>query len=233
MGRLYGTKVDEKRWKIVEIDSNDYHSYKLIDKDNEEIYFLNHIIGIEQVTDDEFLIYRRANYNYFEIVRYKLQKSELMQLFSKRFSQFYFVSDDRIMFTCWGSVGPYRCTGIYSIKDNVMLEEAKWLDDTIIDVYENDENPKKITLYVEDTLSSYILGNYKLLFTVDPKTLQPNSDCYSQLRDDFIKVSSKEDIENIKSEEQKRIMVIEEQLNRQKHNQIKKAKEKLLVKMKK
>lgn len=42
----------------------------------------------------------------------------------------------------------------------------------------------------------------KLLFTVDPNTLQPNSDCYSQLRDSYIKVSSKEDIESIRLEEQ-------------------------------
>ena len=33
MGRLYEAKVDAKRWKIVEIDNENYHSYKLIDKE--------------------------------------------------------------------------------------------------------------------------------------------------------------------------------------------------------
>ena len=94
MSRLYETKINEKRWKIVEIDNENYHSYKLIDKEKEEIYFLNHIIGVEQVADDEFLVYRRANYDEFEIVRYKLQQSKFIKVFEKKFSQFEFISDD-------------------------------------------------------------------------------------------------------------------------------------------
>lgn len=230
MSRLYEVKVDKKRWKIVETDNENYHTYKLIEKEKEEIYFLRHIIGVEQVTDDEFLVYRRVNYDDFEIARYKLQNSTINQLFAKKFSQFYFISDDRIMFTYWGNTGPYRCGGIYSIKDNKILEEAKWLDGAAIDLYKDDENPDEIKLYVEEALPSYKLGNPKLLFTVDPETLQPNSDCYSQLRDSFIKTNSKEDIENIKSEEQKNIRIIEEQMYQQEREQLQKAKEKVLVK---
>lgn len=232
MSRLHEAKVDEKRWKIVETDDENYNSYKLIDKEKEEIYFLNHIIGVEQVTDDEFLVFRRANYDDFEICRYKLQKSKFMQLFSKRFRQFYFISDDKIMFTYWGNTGPYRCGGIYSIKNNKMLEEAKWLEGTAIDIYKDDENPEKIILYVEKELYSHILHNQKLLFTVDPNTLQPNSDCYSQLRDCFIKVSGKEDIHSIETEEQKNIRIIEEQMYQKEREQLQKAKEKVLVRKK-
>ncbi|MEE3342735.1 MAG: hypothetical protein VZS44_01435 [Bacilli bacterium] len=228
MSRLYETKADEKRWKIVEIDKENYNSYKLIDKENEEIYFLNHIIGFEQVTDDEFLVFRRANYDDFEIVRYKLQKSKFIKLFSERFSQFYFISDDRIMFTYWGNTGRYRCGGIYSIKDNSMLKEANWLEGTIIDIYKDDENPDEIKLYVEKEIYSYRLNNQKLIFTVDPNTLLPNSDCYSQLRDSFIKVSSKEDIDKIESEEQKNIKIIEEQMYQKEKEQLQKAKQKVL-----
>lgn len=230
MSRLYEAKVDEGRWKIVETDNENYHSYKLIDKAKEEIYFLNHIIGIEQVTEDEFLIFRRANYDTFEISRYKLQKAKFTKLFSKSFSQFYFISDDRIMFTYWGNTGPYRCGGIYSIKDNNMLEEAKWLYDTAIDIHVNDANPEEIKLYVEKELYSYELRNQKLMFTVDPNTLQPNSDCYSQLRDSFIRISSKDDIEKIVSEDQKNIRIIEEQMHQKEREHLQKAKEKLLVK---
>lgn len=229
MSRLYEAKVDEKRWKIIEIDNENYHTYKLIDKEKEEIYFLKHIIGVEQVTDDEFLVYRRVNDDDFEIDRYKLQKSTFEQLFVKRFSQFCFISDDRIMFTYWGNTGPYRCGGIYSIKDNKMLEESKWLDGAAIEVYKDDNNPNEIKLYVEEKISSYKLDNPKLLFTVDPNTLQPNSDCFSQLRDRFIKISSKEDIKNIKAEDQEKIIIIEEQMYQQECEQLKKAKEKILV----
>mgnify|MGYP003571575913 CR=1 FL=1 len=59
MCRLYEVKVDEKRWKIVEIDNEIYHTYKIIDKEKEEIYFFKHIIGVEQVNEDEFLFYNR------------------------------------------------------------------------------------------------------------------------------------------------------------------------------
>ena len=132
-------------------------------KDKKRSYYLNHIIGIEQVTDDEFFVYRRANSDDFEIGRYKLQNSTINQLFAKRFDQFYFISNDRIMFTNWGNTGPYRCGGIYSIKDNKILEEAKWLDGSAIDIYIDDENSDKIILYVEQELSSYKLHNPKLL----------------------------------------------------------------------
>lgn len=229
MSRLYDAKVDQKRWKIVETDNKNYHSYKLIDKEKEEIYFLNHIIGIEQVTDDEFLVYRRANYDDFEIIRYKLQESKLIQLFNKKFSQFHFISDDRIMFTYWGNTGPYRCNGIYSIKGNKMLEDAKWLDGAAIDVYKDDNNPEKIKLYVEDEITSCCLGNQKLLFNVDPDTLQPNSVCYSELRDSYLKVANREDIERIKAEDQKKIEIIGKIFFQQEQEQLKKAKEKVLM----
>ena len=228
MNRLYDIKVDERRWKIVKVDSEYYNSYKLIDKDNEEVYFLNHIIGFEQVTGDEFLVYRRINYDDFEIGRYRLQNSKISQLFVKRFSKFYFISDDKIMFSNWGNTGPYRCSGVYSIKDNKMLDEAKWLDGVVTEVY-TDDNDNEIKLFVEEKNNSYELGDPKLLFTVDPDTLQPNSDCYSEFRNVFIKVSSKEDIENIKVEEQKMIRIMEEQMFQQKYEQLQNAKKKLLV----
>lgn len=228
MSRLYEAKVNEKRWKIVETDNKNYHTYKLIDKKNEEIYFLNHIIGVEQVKDDEFLVYRSVNNDSYEIARYKLQKSKFIHLFSKRFNHFHFISDDRIMFTYWDNSGSCRCGGIYSIKDNKILEEAKWLDAAIIDVY-NDKDTNEIKLYVEKEISSYNLHNPKLLFTVGPNTLQPNSDCYSQLRDNFIKVSSKEDIKSIELEEIKYIRIIEKYIFQQECEQLQKAKEKVLT----
>ena len=228
MNRLYDARIDEKRWKIDLTDNEYYNSYKLIDKEKEEIYFFNRIIGLEQVAEDEFLVYRRANYDDFEIVRYKLQNSKFYQLFSKKFSQFHFISDDRILFTYWGNKGPYRCGGIYSIKENKILEESKWLNGVAIGIFESDSNQNEIKIYVEEEFSSYKLRNPKLLFTVDPNTLQPNSDCYSQLSDSYIKVSSKEDIESIRVEEQKNLKIIEEQMYQKEREQLEKAKTKIL-----
>lgn len=225
MSRLYEAKVDENRWKIVETDNKNYHSYELIDKEKEENYYLNHIIGVEQVLEDEFLVYRRASEDYFEIVRCKLQNSKFYKLFDKQFNQFHFISDDRIIFTRCSTNGLHYFSGIYSIKENKILEESKWLDGTIVEIYGNEDD---IKLYIEEMYLCNL--NYtKLLFTVDPNTLQPNSDCYSQLRDSYIKVNSKEDIKNIILDEQKYIRIIEEEMYQKEREQLKKAKTKILV----
>ena len=97
-----------------------------------------------------------------------------------------------------------------------------------VDIYKDDDNSDEIKIYVEENLCSCILNNPKLLFTVDPNTLQPNSDCYSQLRDSYIKVSSKEDIESIRLEEQKYIRIIEKEMLEKEHEQLQKAKTKIL-----
>ncbi len=219
----------KKDGKIVETDNENYHSYKIIDMEKEEIYYLNHIIGVEQVTDDEFLIYKRANRDEFEIVRYKLQNSEFYKLFDKKIGDFYFISDDRIMFIYCANDTSYRCSGIYSIKENKLLEEAKWLKFNRVDIYEDDDNPGKIKIYVEEELISYELNNPILLFTVDPNTLQPNSDCYSQLRDSYIKVSSKEDIERVKSEEQEYINIIDKKIKQKEFEPLQKVKTRILT----
>lgn len=228
MDRLHEIKVDGKRWKIVKHDNECYNSDKIIDKENGEIYDLIQIIGIEQVAEDEFLVYQRANLDCFEMVRYKLQDSKIDELFDKKFNDFYFISDDRIMFTYRSKDAPYRCGGIYSIKENKMLEEGKWLDGSKVDVYKDDDNSDKIKICVEEYTYSYELNNPKLLFTVDPNTLQPNSVCYSQLRDSYIKVSSKEDLESIKSDEEKYISVIEEAMFGKEYERLQKAKTKIL-----
>lgn len=119
--------------------------------------FINGIMDEKEYTS--VINKKEKNHDDFEISRYKLQESDFIKTFYERFSQFYFISDDRIMFTYWSNTGPYRCGGIYSIKDNSMLEEANWLKGTAIDIYKDDENPDEIKLYVEKELYSYRLNN--------------------------------------------------------------------------
>ena len=133
------------------------------------------------------------------------------------------------MFTYRANDASYRCSGIYSINENKLLEEAKWLKFNRVDIYEDDDNPGKIKIYVEEELISYELNNPILLFTVDPNTLQPNSDCYSQLRDSYIKVSSKEDIERVKSEEQEYINIIDKKIKQKEFEILQKAKTRILT----
>jgi len=228
MSRLYGAKADSKRWEVVKLDDNYYNSYKLKDMEKKEVYRLNHVIGFEQVADDEFLVYRNNNSD-FEIVRYKLEKSKFIELFSMKFGRFYFITDDRILFTSWGERGPFCCEGVYSIKDNKMLKESCWFWYDSVQVYEDKQNPNEIKLYIEREFDSRILGKQKLIFTVDSNTLEPNSDCYSQLRDSFIKVNNSLDVYKVECEDDKYIGIIEEQLEQKEQEQFEKAKEKILT----
>ena len=181
MSRLYGTKYDSERWKVDLVDDTNYKTYKIVDKENLEIYHFNNIIGFEQVTNDEFLVYRRANHDCFEIKRLILAHSELDEIYRARFSQFEFISDDRIMFTYWGKFGPYKISGIYSISQNKELEEGKWLETFGVNIDENG-------IVVEDRIYDSELGDNKLIFSIDPETLEPNSECYSSFRNSYVKI---------------------------------------------
>ena len=225
MSRLYGAEVDEKKWEIIEIDNSDYHTYKLVDKETKKTYFLKKIIGIEQVAENEFLIYKRSNYDEFMITRYKLENFKFQKIFDKKFSNFDFINDDRILFRYTDRSAKYRCSGIYSIKDNNYVDDGKWLDGNIIDIYEDEG---KIKLFVQIIILSHVIGNQELFFTVDPNSLEPNSSCYSLLRNRFIDVKTKEDIFEIKKEDQKYADVISNYIFEQKRLNKEQAKEKLL-----
>lgn len=225
MSRLHEAKVDEKRWIIIETDNKSYHTYKLVDKEKDDIYFFRNIIGLEQVGEDEFLVFDRYNWDEFRISRYKAENSKLYKLFEGKFNRFHFITDDKILFMYYDNSGSYHCCGIYSIKNNDYVEDGKWLKGKVIGDYDLIDG----SLYVEEEIVSYKLGHPKLLFTVDPNELQPNSDCYSELRDSFRKVNSKEDIEKLIIEEKNYIRIIEGYMYQQEDEQIQRAKEKILA----
>ena len=133
MSRLYDMKYDENRWKVKKIDDKNYDTYKIIDKEQDEIYFFRNIIGAEQVTEDEFLVHRRYNRDKLIIERCKLENSEIEKTFAKDFSRFNFITDDRIIFTNCDNSGRYRCSGVYSIKDNCNIQDSEWLRGKIIE----------------------------------------------------------------------------------------------------
>lgn len=229
MSRLYEAKVDNDKWKLVEINNDCYHSYRLIDKETKEKYTFRNVIGLEQVSENEFLVYKRVDRYDFEIKRYKLQNSESIILFKEVFDKFDFISEDRILFRYTDRGANYRCKGIYSINDNDFVEDGKWLDGDKIDVI-NDKENDDIKLFVQIEIASYHLGDQELMFTVDPDTLEPSSPCYSLLRDSFINVETKEDILRIEKEDSKYTNIIGDFIFEQNDKCKKMAKEKLLKK---
>ena len=227
MSRLYDSKIlNENIWKVEEIDNKNYHTYKLINKEKNEEYYFNNIIGFEQVTEDEFLVYKVGSGDYFRIDRVKLNNSKITSSYMKQFTRFEFITDDYIMYDYYDNHTHYRCDGVYSISQNKEIEEAKWLNMKSVEIYTDEKTNEKI-VYLEDSI--YLYGNtYSLMFTVDPNTFRPNSKCYSSLRNKYIDIQTKEDYEKIKSEDNYYACIIGDILLQKEFEERIKAKEKIL-----
>lgn len=222
MSRLYDVNVDEKRWKVNQISEKGYPSYRLIDKDNDEIYTFNHIIGIEQVDDNELLVYRRYSWDDFQIIRCQLQHSKIRQIFEIKFSHFEFLTDDSILFTYHDKGANERILGVYSIFENKMLEDTEWINYSKVNCIKEDEDKK--TLILEKDLA--FEDNY-LLFALDASTLEPCSSCYSSFRNNYIDVNSRKEILNIEEEDK----ILSNMLSDFKYNQKQKIKKKATEKI--
>ncbi len=228
MNRLFGIKIDTEKWVGERTAKSTFDSYKLWKKDDSNTtYEFKDVMGINQVSEDEFLVLREIMFRWEYILeRFKLIDGEKRKIFCMRSSILYFISDDRILFAHKKDIDGEKsmcCGNVYSISDNNILEEAKWLEGSIIDMYGD-------KLCIEKNIKSHKLklNDQKLIFTVDPETFQPNSNCYSLIRDSFIEVNSKEDIDRIFSEDEKKIRAMENQLWNEREDKIGRAREKVL-----
>lgn len=102
--RLYEIKCNEEQWNIR--GSRD-EGYIIVNTRTFECYSIpGDVIGIEQITDDTFLIYRRTMRDEWQILRLKLQGSKLVE-YKHNFKHFKFLTDDIIIFDyedgCHGS----------------------------------------------------------------------------------------------------------------------------------
>ena len=208
MERLCGATYDKNMWNVEELSNYDYFTYKLNNgKNKNDCYFFN-VVGFEQVSDDEFLVLTKYTNDLYKLVRYKVG---YYTTFERLFSKYEFINDDKILFSNKVRDGEYICSGIYSIKDNKVVDEVRWINGLFVDTYinEDDEND----LYLEKVIPSSILDNPKLLFTIRSNGFKLDNICYSQLRDSFIEVNSKEDIKRIENEDKRYVRLIEEHLS--------------------
>ena len=225
MARLHEVNIDKNRYDIKELNNKNYHTYELIDKKYGDRYYFHHIIGLEQINEDELLILDRYNEESLRIKRFNTKESSIE--FEKVFNHFEFVNDDKILFMYYDNAARSRCDGIYSIKNNNYVEEAKWLNGEVIDIYTDEKSKEKI-IYVEEELSSINLNFPKVIYSVNTNTFEPNGICYSELRDQFINIKSKEDILNIKIEDKKYIEIIESFFYKKHKNRMNEVKKKVL-----
>ena len=197
MGRLYNAKIIDKRWKYDKInEKNNYPTYTIKDTKEYYSYDLYNIIGFEQVSENEFLVYKRHDYDNFEIVRYEFKKGKKIEKFSEIINGFEFLSSDNLMLTYMTNSATEHVKGIYSISKNNYVPEAKWLDMAEVNEYQIDGKSKLL-------FSKIVDSENEVIFSIKPKTFEPNGLCYSTLRDSYIKVKTAKDVENLISEDQR------------------------------
>lgn len=232
MERLYKTKLlDENTWEFnflrtENVDDYLLHTYELFNNKTNEGYVIPKATGFEQLTDDEFFIFRRIGGGYFEIQRLKLNNGETKILFKKNFSNFELIDEDRMLFNYWdSSCNGYIFDGVYSISQSNLYNHALWLQKLNFEtIRDNDNNIDKL-LFKEDIHVNKDV--YKLIFTVDPNTFNP-TECYSSLRDKFFEIKLPEEYIEIKNSDERYAEIMSNILTQNEIDQENKVKEKLL-----
>ncbi|MBP3255090.1 MAG: hypothetical protein J6M60_01165 [Clostridia bacterium] len=170
MSRLYEISCNEEQW-IIKGDRD--HGYKLVNKKTYDAFNINgDVIGIEQILDDTFLVYKRIERYRWQIYRFKIigTKSELE--FKQDFEHFCFLSDDTILFDN---------RMIYSISQNAEVEVPHSLLH-LNDISVEETLDGKKVMFVKHNIVSTELPNLYVLVIVDAVTFKPVSQAFSSLR---------------------------------------------------
>ena len=195
MSILYDERIITDRWEYKKIEQeNNYPTYILKDKKIDHSYRLPHIIGFEQVTDDEFLVYRRKDYNDFEFSRYKFDGLNPKEVFSTDITGYIQLTDDKLLLLTLDKGAEHRVKDVYSIENNSYVEEAKWLG------WKTTVTQDKDMLIFHQEVRNL---KEEVIFTLNYDTFEPNPIAYSTYRKEAVEVSSKDDIKRIVEEDLK------------------------------
>ncbi len=187
MSRLYDITYNEEQWSCK--GSRDF-GYTFVNKKTLDSYRIyGDVIGIEQLGDNSFLVYRRIMRDKWQISRVVFNSGHSSLVFSEEFKNFYFLSEDTILFDS-------RC--VYSISKNCRVPEFEWLKYFDLDVITD-----------EKTNSTYLLVKRKLFHSddyvqvfVDTKTFKPITHASSSLRNNHhITLSDKFTFANLVEED--------------------------------
>ena len=187
MVRLSGAKYNGDEWEVEKKETKYYNNYKIINKEDGYAYELFCVIGFEQVSKDEFLVYKISKGEDFAIERYKMTDGVEKNIYSKDIYSFDFISDDNILLKRISNDAREYIDSVYSISKNEELENARWLKYARIIGKQDGKLLLNKTTYRDE----------KLLFAVDAIKLDVEPLCYSTLRDSYIEVKNKDDIVRI------------------------------------
>lgn len=195
MSRLYDISYDKEKWVFNVCDNG----YQIVRKETFNSYFIGgDIIGIEQVTDDAFLVYRKIVRDAWEIARIKLTPTKKVFEYNCFFRKFYFLTEDTIIFDKDSSVS----ATVYSISKNCEITaidciisgsphfpDSQFCKSRDIDLYYADESSEyPLHLLVGYELPSHFCPEF-IQVMIDPSTLKPISPAYSTLRGKYVQLS--------------------------------------------
>ena len=225
MERLKDIKLlDNTNWTITDNHNSRYHYYYLTNKKDNYSYTFYNIVGIEQLDENEFLICECLCNNIYIIKRCILKDNAISVTYLKDCNNYYFINNDNILFTRNINSKKNSVDGIYSIKDDIELDDYSWLN-------------KKRKIDIENSnillFEDMILANnedYKIDFALD-QSLNFCSYCYSSLRDSFVKINNKEEYLKFIDEEKDYAYLIDEIIYETNKNNIVNARKKLIKKL--
>lgn len=216
--RLYGISYNENQWSVK--GSRD-SGYTIVNKITFESYSISgDVIGIEQLTDDTFLVHRRTMRDEWQILRLKLQGSQIVE-YKHTFNHFEFLTDDIIIFDYQDSSHGAELYCIsknteendlnHLISGNTDRHDASYVyhrDITLL--YENNDDEYPIYLHVNYRLNHTFHCKEHLQLILDANSLKPVTPVYSTLRDKYFTLSDSFTLKDLVEEETSYLWIIDD-----------------------
>ena len=216
--RLYDISYNENQWSVK--GSRD-SGYTIVHKTTFEAYSISgDVIGIDQISDDEFLVHNRFMRDTWHIRRVKLKDGQLIIEYNHNFKYFNFLTDDIIIFdykrSCHGAK-------LYSISKNSEFDDLNHLISGNLERHDASYvNNRDVELLYQNKVSqypTYLLVDYQLQHTfitdehlqliLDSNSLQPLTPVYSTLRGKYFTLSDSLTLRDLVEEENHYLYIID------------------------
>lgn len=204
--KLYGISCNENQWKITGSREN---GFLIVNKETYKGYNIKgDVIGINQIGENTFLVYRRTMRSEWAIDRYRLEDGESILEYGKRFQKCNFITEDKLIFDWESSV----FAKVYSISENKELDVIGHIIDPnrsdasfcrgreIRFVMKNDDDEYPEYLEVVYTFGG-LWCRESIQMLVDPETLQVVSQVYSTIRQKFIDLNEQYTLADLADED--------------------------------
>ena len=199
MENFSGFKFDINTWNI---DKNDISGYILLNKKTKEEYKLGgYIKKIEQIGEDEFLIFKKFFKDSNLLSRMIFKDGSTDMIFEKHFKEIEFLENNKILLDN---------SNVYSVEKNEVIAELAAYRSMNYKIYEVKNNKNSLGMEIE--LDSYQLPSEYIQFIIDIETCKPISNAFSTLRGKEIEINDEYTIFDLVKEDRKYLNIINKQL---------------------